>query len=160
MPAGETERSTDPASFVLELRRAFRYETAGSRVFDDPGTWVDTIAPYVTEDFTCVMNGGAMITEHSGVEGLREGWTDFTAAFETIGIQPGELRRGADGESVVEFVRLVGKPVGADGEVEQPAAAVWFLREGRLRRVEFFIDQAAALRAGGLDPEDPGPPVG
>ena len=57
------------------------------------------------------------------------------------------------------FVEEVGKPRGVSAAIDQDAGAVWRLRDGKLSAVEFHIDRAAALRAGGLDPADPGPPV-
>jgi hypothetical protein len=125
----------------------------------DPDAFVEAIAPHATEDFTTTMAGGALTDQHRGLEGLRKGWADFTQAFDEIEIIPEELRESPAGDAVVEFVRLVGKPRGVAGGIDQQGAAVWLLRGDRLRGVEFHLDREAALRAGGIDPTDPGPPV-
>ena len=64
-----------------------------------------------------------------GLEGLRAGWRDFLGAFETISIHPERDPMGGDGECVVEFVRLTGKPKGIDAEIES-GAGLWRFRDG------------------------------
>lgn len=149
----------DPVEFIRQLRQVFTDESGESRIFSDPEVFVRTIEPHATDDFSALMNGGALTTHYEGVEGLRAGWADFLAAFDTIQVLPGEMRVGADGACVVEFVNLKGKPAGIDSAIDQPASAVWRLRDGRIHAVEFIIDQKEALRAAGLDPENPGPAV-
>jgi hypothetical protein len=119
----------------------------------------DGIAPHTAPDFTCTMYGGALTTTYQGVEGLRTGWSDFLSAFETLQIVPGEIRDSADRTAAVEFVHLRGKPRGANGEIEQDAAAVWHFGPEGLFAVEFHLDRERALRSAGLDPRAPGPPV-
>lgn len=111
------------------------------------------IRPHMAEDFVCVMDGGALTTEYRGLDGLRTGWLDFLGAFETLTIEPeGEMREGPDGECVVEFVRLSGKPKGLDAAVDAAAAGVWRMRGEKLAAVEFHMDRDRALRSAGLDP--------
>lgn len=142
---------------ALEMLQRVRADFAVEAVYDDDlqaadaaEAFVSVLAPFVTEDFVCVMAGGAMTTEYRGLDGLRDGWTDFLGAFETISIMPEEARENADGTAVAEFVRLRGKPVGADGEIEQEAGAVWRVRNGRLSGVEYHLDRHAVLRSAGL----------
>lgn len=88
--------------------------------------------------------------ERTGFEGFVEAWRDWTGAFASFRI---ELEEMVDaGDNVVSLVRQIGIPKGADAEIETPGAAVWMLRDGRLRRVEFHLDRDAALRAAGLEP--------
>jgi ketosteroid isomerase-like protein len=143
---------------LLRVREGFAVEAA----FDDTlqaadvaDAFVATLAPLVAEDFVCVMDGGALTTEYRGLEGLRDGWADFLGAFETISITPEEVRENEDGTVVAEFVRLVGRPVGADGEIEQEGGAVWRVRDGRLSAVEYHLDRAAILRSAGLAQRPP-----
>src|SRR3954465_6595485 len=117
---------------------------------DVADAFVATLTPVVTDDFACVMDGGALTHEYQGLEGLREGWTDFLGAFETISITPEEARETPDGSAVAEFVRLRGRPLGTDGEIEQEGGAVWRVRDGRLSAVEFHLDRQAVLRSAGL----------
>jgi ketosteroid isomerase-like protein len=155
-------RIPSPARTLREMRAAF----AGAGALDSPRpadelveALAEAIGRRTAPGFTCTMNGGALTTTYEGVEGLRSGWQDFLAGFETLQISPEEIRDGADGKTAVEFVRLIGTPRGARGEVEQNAAAVWRLGDGGVEAVEFYLDRAAALRAGGLDPAAPGPPA-
>jgi hypothetical protein len=131
---------------ILDLRAALFAETGTSSEAIDREGGLDEFAQAVgalaTEDFFCVMDGGALTTRYEGIEGLRAGWMDFMGAFETIVIEPGEVTR--IGDSVLEFVRLRGKPKGIDGEVQQDAAAVWRLRGDQLEGVEFHLDRARA----------------
>lgn len=113
--------------------------------------FVTTIEPVATDDFVCVMDGGALTTEYKGLAGLREGWLDFLKAFDSIAIRPGEVHETPDGRCVAEFVQLTGRPKGAAGEIEQPGAAVWRVRGDRLQSVEFHIDRSRALRSAGIE---------
>jgi hypothetical protein len=155
------ERATGSAiDLIVGMRAALRRESGASdRMLGNPDAFVEAIAPHATEDFTTTMSGGALTDVHRGLEGLRKGWRDFTHAFDEIEIFPEELREGPTGDAVVEFVRLVGKPRGVAGDIDEDAAAVWLLRGERIRGVEFHLDRAAALRAGGIDPDRPGPGV-
>ena len=81
------------------------------------------------------------------------GWRDFLNAFETLTIEPEDVvREGADGTSVVEFVRLSGTPKGLETPIEANGAGVWRLRGGRLAAVEFHMDRDRAVRSVGLAP--------
>jgi len=75
------------------VRHGFAIEAAFGddlQAADVADAFVTTLAPVATEDFVCLMEGGALTTEYRGLEGLREGWTDFLGAFETISITPEE----------------------------------------------------------------------
>lgn len=139
---------------ILEqVREGFAIEAAFGddlQAADVADTFVAVLAPVATDDFVCLMEGGALTTEYKGLDGLREGWTDFLGAFETISITPEEARENEDGTAVAEFVRLRGRPLGADGEIEQEGGAVWRVRDGRLSGVEFHLDRNAVLRSAGL----------
>jgi hypothetical protein len=111
--------------------------------------FVAIIEPHATDDFECVMDGGALVTRYEGLDGLRTGWTDFLGGFETLAIEPGEVRE-RDG-AVLEFVRLTGRPKGVTASIEADAAAVWRLRDGKLAAVEFHMDRERAMRSAGLD---------
>jgi hypothetical protein len=110
--------------------------------------FASAIATVATEDFYCVMDGGALTTRYEGIDGLRDGWADFTGAFATISIEPGELFEFEGG--LLEHVRLVGRPEGADAQVPQDAAAVWRIRGEELACVEFHLDRGRARESAGL----------
>ena len=110
--------------------------------------FVNTIGKIATDDFVCIMDGGALTTRYEGIEGLREGWSDFLGAFETIKIEPGEMIDIDDG--VLEYVHMTGKPVGVDADVDQDGAAVWRMRGDQLACVEFHIDRGRARASAGV----------
>jgi ketosteroid isomerase-like protein len=88
--------------------------------------------------------------DYKGLDGFVAAWSDWTSAFESFRIEVDEMVDA--GENVVSLVRQIGVPKGADGEIETQGAAVWMIRDGRLRRVEFHLDRESALRAAGIDP--------
>ncbi len=139
-----------PLEQLTELRAQFFLGKPGEPV--PSGTIVDAFAVAIgrvaTEDFHCVMDGGALTTRYEGIDGLREGWADFLGAFETIMIEPGETFEAADG--LLEHVRLIGRPKGIDAEVQQDGAAVWRFRGDRVACVEFHLDRERARESAGL----------
>ena len=133
-----------------EIRRDF-YEGQEGALDSEAAVeaFARTIASVAAEDVVCVMDGGALTTRYEGVEGVREGWSDFLSAFETIRIIPGDVAETADG--LLEYVRLIGRLVGTENEIEGDAAAVWRVRDGKLAVVEFHMDRARARASAGLD---------
>ncbi len=104
-------------------------------------------------DFDVIMVGPGYAPgtlDHEGFDGFVAAWRDWTGAFERFRIEVDELIDA--GDNVVSLVRQIGVPRGTDAEVESQGAAVWMIRDGRLRRVEFHLDRDAALRAAGIDP--------
>jgi hypothetical protein len=51
---------------------------------------------------------------------------------------------------VLSLVRQTGTTRTGSVEIETAAAAVWFIRDGRVHRVEFHLDQDEARRAAGV----------
>jgi ketosteroid isomerase-like protein len=88
--------------------------------------------------------------EYRGVNGLVEGWTDWLSPYERFRMEVENLIES--GDVVVTFVRQFGTPTGGGPEVEAESAAVWWLRDNRLVRVEFHLDRKMAMRAAGLEP--------
>ena len=114
------------------------------------------LAELANPDFEVVMVGPDYLPqtlELSGPDGFREAWRDWTSPFESFRI---EVERVIDaGERVVSLVHQVGKTKTGGVGIEASAAAVWTVRDGKLNRVEFHLDQEAALRAAGLSSERP-----
>ena len=101
-------------------------------------------------DVECVMVGPdpTFATEARGIEGFVEAWTDWLSPFEHWRIEPDEVVES--GDRVVTLVRQFGTPKGSTAEVENAGGAVWFMRDGRLARVEFHLDRELAMRSAGL----------
>jgi ketosteroid isomerase-like protein len=103
-------------------------------------------------DFEVMMVGPDYLPtrrEGIGLQGFAELWRDWTSPFEHLRIELEELIDA--GDQVVSLVRQVGTTKTGGVEIETPAAAVWTIREGLLRRVEFHLHRDAALRAAGLE---------
>jgi ketosteroid isomerase-like protein len=110
-----------------------------------------TLDELAEPDFDVVMVGPDYLpqaAERTGSVGFRDAWLDWTSPFESFRIH---VERVIDaGDRVVSLVRQVGRTKTGGVEIEAPAAAVWTIRDGKLRRVEFHLDQEAALRSAGL----------
>jgi SnoaL-like domain len=89
--------------------------------------------------------------EYEGVAGLIEGWRDWLSPYESFRMEVDDLIESD--EVLVTCVRQFGTPVGGGPELEAAGAAVWWLRDGRLVRIEFNLNREAALRSAGLDPQ-------
>jgi ketosteroid isomerase-like protein len=86
--------------------------------------------------------------EYRGVAGLIEGWSDWLSPYESFRMEVEDLIES--GDVLVTCVRQFGTPTGGGPEVEAESAAVWWLRDDRLVRVEFHLDRQAAMRVAGL----------
>ncbi|HYY74183.1 MAG TPA: nuclear transport factor 2 family protein [Solirubrobacterales bacterium] len=122
-------------------------------------------------DVECVMVGPnpRFASEARGIEGFVEAWSDWLSPFERWRIELDDVIES--GDRIVTLVHQFGTPKGSTAEVENAGAAVWFMRDGRLARVEFHLDRETAMRSAGLtetsaagnadgDPDDRAPPRG
>jgi ketosteroid isomerase-like protein len=115
----------------------------------------ETFGQYAHPDFEVSMIGPDYLPntrEARGTEGFGELWGDWTSAFATFRIEVEDVIDA--GDAVVSLVRQIGTTKTGGAEIETPAAAVWTVRDGLLRRVEFHLHRDAAFRAAGLDPDE------
>jgi uncharacterized protein len=75
------------------------------------------------------------------IEGGREMWR-------AAQLEPQEFIAAGDQVVVLGVFRAQGRASGA--EVEQPTGTVWTLRDGKVARVQAFLDPSEALEAAGL----------
>ena len=112
----------------------------------------EVFAAVVEPDFEVMMIGPTYVgraIEGTGLEGFRAAWLEWTSAFESYRI---DLERIIDaGDQVVSLVRMVGRTKTGGVDIEAPGAAVWTVVDGRVKRVEFHLDRAAAMASAGLD---------
>jgi ketosteroid isomerase-like protein len=103
---------------------------------------ISALAPIATDDVVMVMAGpdDSFVATYTGPDGLREGWADWLGSFERVRFQFEGIEEL--GGNVLTLGRQIGTAQGV--EVEQPSAAVWKFRDGRLARVEFHLDRGKA----------------
>jgi ketosteroid isomerase-like protein len=109
------------------------------------------MAAAVSEDFEVRIHGvpGFEGAAWHGVEGLRSGWLEWLSPWESYRAQVDET---VDlGDRVLILVRDFGRRHGGTAEVAVTGANLSTFRDGKLARIDFFLDRAAALRAVGLD---------
>jgi hypothetical protein len=86
---------------------------------------------------------------YSGPEGFIEAWREWVEAYESYTIEIEEVAEGTGGR-VFTLGRQRGTTRTGGVEVEEMAAAVWTVRDGKLTRVEFHLDPEAGRRSAGL----------
>jgi ketosteroid isomerase-like protein len=104
-------------------------------------------------DFEVVMVGPDYVStqlEFNGLDGFRDAWRDWISPFEAYRIEVEEMIDA--GDRVVSLVAMTGTTRTGGAEITAPGAAVWTVVDRWVRRGEFHIDRAAALRAAGLEP--------
>jgi len=123
---------------------------AVGRMEDALPVLMEFLSAFATPDFVCVMAGlpPTPPTTHPGVEGVAEAWADFSEAFESVRADLQEVLESDSG--MVVLVNQVAVTRHGGVEITQPSAMLWAFEEGLVARLEFHLDQEAALRAAGL----------
>ncbi|MGI8460816.1 MAG: nuclear transport factor 2 family protein [Solirubrobacterales bacterium] len=104
------------------------------------------VAELAYEDFACEMiSVGGVAQTFEGADGMRAGLNDWVQMFTEMRFEVDDFR--VIGENVLFFARMVGITRHGGVEMEQPSAAVWKFRDGRIYRVEWHMDRAAAERS-------------
>jgi ketosteroid isomerase-like protein len=121
------------------------------------GSLATAVERVAAPDLVTVMIGPdqSFRTEYRGASGLVEGWRDWLSPYESFRMELEDLIESDD--ILVTCVRQFGTPIGGGPELEASGAAVWWVRDGRLVRVEFNLNRDAAFRSAGLDPQSSQP---
>jgi ketosteroid isomerase-like protein len=83
----------------------------------------------------------------SGVDGLTRGWREWLSAWSTY---EAHLEDWVDaGDNVVMLVRLRGETRHDHVVIEQPAAVIYTLEDGKVVRLAFHLDRRQALEEAG-----------
>jgi ketosteroid isomerase-like protein len=118
---------------------------------------IDFAAPlleaYATPDFVTVMTSESATREHPGLEGYREALTDWISPYEAFRFEIEEVIVKDD--RLVFLARQVATTKHQGVEVVTESASVWWLRDGRIAQIDFYLDKQAALKAAGVDPDRP-----
>ena len=111
--------------------------------------WTEANAPFVHPDFETVWPGLPDGKTYTGPVGSRDTWLDWLSPWKTYRVETEDV---IDlGDRVLILVHAFGRLEGSQGEVENTSASLWTVREGKIARVEFYVDRAEALKAVGLE---------
>jgi ketosteroid isomerase-like protein len=91
---------------------------------------------------------GSLRPASRGPEALAEAWRDWLEPWVSYYI---ELEEVIDaGDEVVSLVRVEARTTRDAVAVEHESAAVWLVREGKIARIRFYLEQEKAFEAVGL----------
>jgi ketosteroid isomerase-like protein len=118
----------------------------------------ETLDRLAEPDFEVTMvapeSAGGGTFEDRGADGFTRLWEDWSEPFAALRI---EIEKMIDaGDQVVSLVRQAGRTKTGSVEIEDTSAAVWTVKNGRLSRVDFYLDQEMAMRAAGIAPDSGG----
>jgi ketosteroid isomerase-like protein len=114
---------------------------------------LQSLSALVTPDFEAVggdVGGGGITAGGRGIEGLFAAWRDWLRPWETYWNEVEDFLDAGE-DRVVVLTRDHGRLRGSDSEVEAVGASVWAFREGKIARIEFFLNRDEALKAVGLE---------
>jgi ketosteroid isomerase-like protein len=109
------------------------------------------LAQWAAPDFVTVMHSEAAVQEHEGVTGFKEAMTDWISPYESFQVAIDRVL--AEDDRVVFLVRQLAMTKHQNVAIETPSASVWWAKDGRVTQVVFYLDQATALKAAGIDPD-------
>jgi hypothetical protein len=111
------------------------------------------LAERAAPEFVTVMQSESAVQEHEGVAGFREAITDWMSPYESFRLAIDEILERDD--RLVFLVRQLARTNYQSVEIETASGAVWWLADGQVSRLGFYLDQRSALEAAGLDPDRP-----
>jgi ketosteroid isomerase-like protein len=140
----EVVRSLQPSGIdLVEVFEGQRFEQVPA--FADPR---ELFAPEFECSFISSPSTGSVRLSYRGPQGLIEGWRDWLAAWDGYWLEAEDFIDG--GDQVVVKVRVHARTRRGGVEMEHAPAAVWTFADGRVVRIEFYLERAHALEAAGL----------
>jgi ketosteroid isomerase-like protein len=122
-----------------------------AQLFRDDMLWAAMsarLAPALAPRVKVVGHGLPERQTFEGVEGLRVGWLEWLAPWESYRT---EVEEAIDlGDRVFVLIRDFGRRASDTHEVAQESAAVWTVRKRKVARIDFYLDRREALKAVGL----------
>lgn len=120
--------------------------------------WIDlteqVLVEWAVPDFVTLMDSKSAVQEYQGRDGLREALTDWVTPYESFRVAVDEVLSAGD-DKLVFLVRQLARTKHQGVDMETASAAVWSIEGGRVTQTVFYLDQGAALKAAGLDPDRP-----
>jgi ketosteroid isomerase-like protein len=111
------------------------------------------LAEAAAPDFVTIMHSQAAVQEYEGIAGFREALTDWMSPYERFRLAFDEVL--VENNKVVFLVRQLARTKHQSVEMETPSATVWWAEDGQISQAGFYLDQAMALKAAGIDPDRP-----
>lgn len=114
-------------------------------MWDSLDVLTEYLEEYATPDFVCVMapKPPTHAVEYPGTDGLREAWTDYSSAFETV---RAVVEKYVDtDDALIVLATQIGLTRHGSVEVPNPSAIAFRFAGGQVTRLEFHQDQQAAL---------------
>ena len=145
----------------LELARRLFPGTIDLVPLLEQADWIDAYRPLLDPEFETVGSALGMETTGEptaegsgrrvvqGVEGFRDAWRSFLAAWESWVASPTKFVE-VDEERVLVLVDVRARSKTHEVDVPIDAANLLTFRHGKLRRLELFSTRAEALEAAGL----------
>lgn len=106
----------------------------------------DAVVEFATPDGGFV---GDMAGPFRGAPGLRQGWAEWLAPWESLVVRPTDFIDVADGR-VLLLADSAGRMAGSGLEVDTHVAAVYTIRDGTITEIRHYLDQDQAKREAGL----------
>jgi hypothetical protein len=155
--AGAKRRMSDQPQSLDDLVEAIRQGGAFGEGMvlegrEGIGMMEVALAQFAVPDFVTVMHSEAAVREYEGLEGFREALTDWISPYERFRLAIDEVIV-PDDKKLVFLVRQIARTKHQSVEIETPSASVWWAQGGRLTQTVFYLDQASALKAAGIDPD-------
>lgn len=109
---------------------------------------IERFAALVTEDFVWApaLPGAVGAGGYAGRAGIDRYFQESRETWECLAVECEELRE-LDGEGVLMLGRAVGRGVGSGARVDMQFAFLAEFRDGRIARVETYLDHADAVAA-------------
>jgi ketosteroid isomerase-like protein len=111
---------------------------------------IDGLISYCDDDFDLDMSDRVFNPDtYRGHDGIRRFYGEVSDVWEEFRWEPTRFVDATD--AVVVLLHSRGRGRGSGIEMARDAAMVWTVREGRALSLRFYIDQAEALKAAGVE---------
>lgn len=127
--------------------------SAGSSVTGDEiiGSVTEVLRRYAHPEFVTLMVSESATQDYEGVAGFEEAWKDWLTPYESFRIELEEVV--PLGDRLVFLVRQMATTRQSAVAVETRSSAIWWLEDGQIRQVAFYLDRRAGMKAAGIDPD-------
>jgi ketosteroid isomerase-like protein len=104
-------------------------------------------------DFLTRLTSESETREFRGIEGFREALNDWISPYAEFRLEIDDVIARED--KLIFLAKQIATTKHGGVEMETESASVWWVRDGLIRQIVFYLDRQAALKAAGLDPDRP-----